>query len=60
VVGGGGGSSDSSGSTGFGGGVPYYVATGTTFSVPEFYQALFHMPIDVDGMLDIAGYLIEV
>lgn len=41
-------------------GVPYFVAVGDTFSVPLYIQALFTMPIDCEGDLDIEGFLVEV
>jgi hypothetical protein len=46
----------------FGGGtnVPYYVATATTYILPEYYQANFIIEIEVDGDLEIDGYLIEL
>lgn len=40
--------------------VPTYVAAGKTFRVREYTQALFSMPIDVEGFLDVEGYLIGV
>jgi hypothetical protein len=41
--------------------VPYYLTTGETFTVPEFRQALFVEPIELDGgTLDVEGLLIEV
>jgi hypothetical protein len=41
--------------------VPYYLGTGETFTVPEFRQALFVEPIELDGgTLDVEGLLIEV
>lgn len=43
-----------------GGMVPYYIGPGETFSVPEFRQALYAMLIDVEGTLDVEGYLLEV
>lgn len=43
-----------------GGMVPYFIASGDTFTVPEFKQALFAMTIDVEGVLDVSGVLIEV
>lgn len=40
--------------------VPYFIAAGDTFTVPEFKQALFSMTIDNEGILDVVGYLLEV
>lgn len=57
---------DAAGAKGFhalpsgGGSVPYFVPAGQTFSVAEFQQALFSMPIEVEGSLEVDGYLIEV
>jgi hypothetical protein len=39
---------------------PYFVAADETFVVPVNKQALFSMPIDSEGILDIEGYLLEV
>lgn len=46
----------------FGGAVPYYVADDTTFTVREFDQALFTIPIDLGAgaILDLSGMLVEV
>lgn len=43
-----------------GGFVPYFIASATTFTVPEYKQALFHMLIDNEGSLVVDGYLLEV
>lgn len=40
--------------------VPYFIASGETFTVPLYDQALFSMNIDNEGILDIEGFLIEV
>lgn len=40
--------------------VPTYIASGDTFTVPIYRQALFTMPIDVVGILVVDGYLVEV
>lgn len=40
--------------------VPYYIAPAETFTVPANKQALFTIPITVDGVLDVIGYLVEV
>lgn len=40
--------------------VPYFIPEGQTFNAAEFQQALFAMTIDVEGVLDVDGYLIEV
>lgn len=40
--------------------VPYYIAPGDTFIVPIYKQALFAMTIDVEGILEVNGYLIQV
>ena len=40
--------------------VPYFIDEDDSFSVAEFNQALFHMPIEVDGVLTVDGYLVEV
>lgn len=42
------------------GAVPYFIASGDTYAVPEYTQALFSMPIDCEGFLDVSGYLIGV
>lgn len=48
------------GEDGANGMVPYFIAAGETFTVPEFKQALFAMNIDNEGILEIDGFLIEV
>lgn len=40
--------------------VPYYVPPATTYLLPEYYQANFILPIEVDGNIEIDGYLIEL
>lgn len=40
--------------------VPYYIPADQSFTVPEFKQALFKEPIEVDGSLVISGMLLEV
>lgn len=47
-------------STSPGGMVPYFIASADTFTVPLDYQALYAIPIDVDGTLAINGILAEV
>lgn len=42
------------------GATPYFIAEASTFRVPEFIQSLFSMPIDVEGTLEVDGYLIGV
>lgn len=41
-------------------GVPYFIASGDTFTVPNFIQSLFEMTIDNEGTIDVVGYLIQV
>ncbi len=50
----------SSGGSGSGEFVPYFIALGEVFTVPEFKQALFSMNIDNEGIIVIDGFLIEV
>lgn len=40
--------------------VPYYIPLGETYTVNTNRQALYHLPIDVDGDLVIDGFLVEV
>lgn len=40
--------------------VPYYIASGETFTVPEFKQATWAVPIIVDGSLVVDGVLVPV
>lgn len=40
--------------------MPYYIFTGTTVIIPEYYQGLYSYPITVDGTIEIEGVLIEV
>lgn len=44
------------------GGVPYIVTDGSTYAVPYGIQALFTIPIDLEGSadLDVSGHLVEV
>lgn len=39
---------------------PYYVPAGETFTVPQYAQVLFSVPMVVDGALDLEGILVEV
>ena len=48
------------GGGGGGGFVPTYIGEGETFTVPENTQALYALPILVDGDLVIDGDLVEV
>lgn len=48
------------GEDGVNGMVPYFIATGEVFTVPEFKQALFSINIDNEGILEVDGFLIEV
>lgn len=41
-------------------GVPYFIASGDTFTVAFPIQALFSMTIDNEGTIDVDGYLIQV
>lgn len=48
-------------SSGGGGGfVPTYIADGETFTVPANTQALYRLPITVDGELIVDGNLVEI
>lgn len=40
--------------------MPYYIFTGTTITIPQYYQALSGMALTIDGNLDVEGYYIEV
>lgn len=40
--------------------VPYFIPAADSFRVPEFRQALFAMTIEVEGVLAVDGYLLEV
>lgn len=40
--------------------VPYFIATGDTFIIPLYKQALFSMNIDNEGTIQLDGFLIEV
>jgi hypothetical protein len=40
-------------------GVPYFINYADTFTVPVNYQALFELEIDVEGYLEVDGYLIQ-
>jgi hypothetical protein len=43
-----------------GGFVPYYIPPAEEFEVPLYAQALWAIPLDVDGSLVVDGYLVEV
>ncbi len=43
-----------------GGGTPYFVPSGQTALISENFQALFVLPITVEGTLEVSGYLIEM
>lgn len=43
-----------------GGFTPTYIGPAETFTVPANRQALYAMPIDNEGILDVVGFLIEV
>lgn len=45
---------------GGGGMVPFFIPAAETFVVPPNKQALFTIPIDVEGIMDIEGVLVEV
>lgn len=45
---------------GGGGGTPYFIPVDITHTVPLYIQELFNMTIDVEGILDVEGFLIEV
>lgn len=40
--------------------VPHFIASGDTYTVALYKQALFTMPIDNEGDLVVDGYLVEV
>lgn len=40
--------------------VPYFIPTATAFTVNENKQALFSIPIDIEGTLEVNGLLVEV
>jgi hypothetical protein len=40
--------------------VPYFIPPATTFTVNDNKQALYSVPIDVEGTLEINGLLVEV
>lgn len=40
--------------------VPYYIASGDTYTVPLYKQALYSTEIDNGGTLDVIGLLLEV
>jgi hypothetical protein len=43
-----------------GGCVPYFIASGDTFTVPVFIQSLWSMAIDNEGTIVVNGFLIQV
>ncbi len=40
--------------------VPYFIASGDTFTVPLNIQSVFSMTIDNEGIIDVDGFLIQV
>jgi Repeat of unknown function (DUF5907) len=42
------------------GSVPWFVPSGETAIITEYSQANFILPIDVEGTLEVSGYLIEL
>jgi hypothetical protein len=40
--------------------VPWFIPEGETFTVSEFNQALYNIPIDCEGTIDVEGYLIQI
>ncbi len=41
-------------------GAPYFVPAATTIYIPLYFQALYVLPIELEGTLEINGYLIEM
>lgn len=39
---------------------PYFIASGNTFTVPEFVQQLSSMALDCEGFLSVEGFWVEV
>lgn len=42
------------------GSVPYFIPSSETFNVPLYKQSLFGIPLDIEGILSVDGYLLEV
>jgi hypothetical protein len=40
--------------------MPYYIPVGETYYVPENFQGLFTVPIEIDGAFEVNGILAEV
>ena len=40
--------------------MPFYIPVGETYYVPENFQGLFTVPIEIDGALEVNGILAEV
>jgi hypothetical protein len=51
---------NASGSSGTDSQVPFYIPPGENFTVAENKQALYVMPIEIDGDLVVDGFLVEV
>lgn len=45
---------------GTGGMMPYYIGSGETYTIPQYKQGLFSVPITVDGDLVVNGVLVQV
>ena len=46
--------------TATGGGVPYFVPADESFTIADNVQAFWHLPIDVEGTLEVDGILIWI
>ena len=40
--------------------MPYYIPVGDTYTIPQYRQGLFLLPITVDGTLTVNGALVQV
>lgn len=43
-----------------GGGMPYFIPINTTYTIPQYVQGLFSVPITVEGTLEVDGILVQV
>lgn len=40
--------------------MPFYIPVGETYTIPQYRQGLFTLPITIDGTLEVDGILVEV
>jgi len=41
-------------------GMPYFIPINTIYTVPQYVQGLFNLPITIEGTLEVNGILVQV